>query len=246
MLSKTPPLPKYYQLAQTLSDQISTGALKPNDQLPTEGELSQRYGLSRGPVREAMRLSENDGLVRRERDRGTFVSDVFLSSSLFSLMPFIEAMRRQSRVPTTRVLKATILPATAEVAKRLAIEVDKPVMHIVLLRLADNQSVVYEERYLAHALCPQLLGEDLAESSIHTLIVFRYGVPLVKMTRTVEAGRLLADQATHVQMNPGDCAFIIDRLTLTEEDDIRFPAVWFQGIYRESSFDLKASLPRSL
>ncbi len=246
MLSKSPPLPKYYQLAQTLSGQISSGALKPNDQLPTEDELSQRYGLSRGTVREAMRLLENDGLVRRERGRGTFVSDVFQSSALFSLMPFGEAMRRQSRVPTTRVLKATILPATAEVAQRLAIEVDKPVIYVVRLRLADNQPVVYEERYLAHSLCPQLLGEDLAESSIHTLIVFKYGVPLVKMTHTVEAGCLLADQATHLQMNPGDNAFLIDRLTFTEENGNRFPAVWFQGIYRESSFDLKASLQRSL
>ena len=246
MLSKAPPLPKYYQLAQILSDQIATGAIKPNDQLPTEDELSQRYNLSRGTVREAVRLLQNDGLVRRERGRGTFVSGIAQTSSLFSLMPFSEAMRRQNRIPTTRVLKATTLPATTEVAERLAIKVGKPAIHIVRLRQADKEPVIYEERYLAHSLCPQLMDEDLAQNSIHTLIVFKYGVLLVKMTHTVEAGSLTAEQATYLQANPGDNAFYVDRLTFTEADGNRFPAVWFQGIYRESNLDLKARLQRSL
>lgn len=246
MLSRTPPVPKYYQLAQILSDQIASGTLKSNDQLPTEDELSERYGLSRGTVREAIRLLENDGLVRRERGRGTFVSVIAKSSSLFSLMPFSEAMRRQNRVPSTRVLKATTFPATMEVAEQLDIEVGRATVHIVRLRLADNQPVVYEERYLARSLCPQLMDEDLSENSIHTLIVFKYGVPLVKMAHTVEAGSLTVEQAARLQANPGEKAFFVDRLTFTEANDIIFPAVWFQGIYRERSLNLKASLHRSL
>jgi GntR family transcriptional regulator len=161
-------------------------------------------------------------------------------------MPFSEAMRRQNRIPTSHVLKAVTLPAPSVVAERLAIKTGEPAIHIVRLRLADSQPVVYEERYLAHSLCPQLMDEDLAENSIHTLIVFKYGVPLVKMTHTVEAGLLTAEQAAHLQANPGDNAFFVDRLTFTEVDGTRFPAVWFQGIYREGYFDLKAKLQTSL
>ena len=204
MLSKTPPLPKYYQLAQDLSDQISAATLQPNDQLPTEEELSREYNLSRGTVREAIRLLENDGLVRRERGRGTFVTAVRQPSSLFSLMPFSEAMRRQNRVPATRVLKATTVPAPEEAAQRLNLPEDETVIHIIRLRLADNQPIVYEERYLAHSLCPELLEEDLTAGSIHTLIVHKYGIALVKMTHTVEVGNLSKFHAKQLGVKSGD------------------------------------------
>ncbi|MDX1414252.1 MAG: GntR family transcriptional regulator [Candidatus Promineifilaceae bacterium] len=246
MLSKTPPVPKYFQLAQILSEQISSGALQPGDQLPTEEELGASYDLSRGTVREAIRLLENDGLVRRERGRGTFVAAVTRSSSLFSLMPFDEAMRRQNRSPSTRLLTAELLPATAELAQRLALEEGETVIHTVRLRLADEQPVVYEERYLAQELCPQLLAEDLVNSSIHQLIVFKYDVPLVKMTYTVEVGVLPAAEAKILQASPGDEAFFVERLTYSERDGARFPAVWFKGIYRESDFNLMARLQDSL
>jgi len=246
MLSKSPPLPKYYQLARRLSDQIAAGTLGPNDQLPTEEELSRDYHLSRGTVREAVRLLENDGLVRRERGRGTFVTAVRQPSSLFSLMPFSEAMHRQNREPTTRVLQATTLPASEKVAERLALAPNESVIHIARLRLADNQPVVYEERYLAHTLCPGLLGEDLTTSSVHTLMVFKYGVSLVKMSHTVEVGQLSDIHAQHLAAKPDDKAIFVDRLTYTEIDGSRLPAVWFQGIYREDSYDLNVRLQSSL
>ncbi len=246
MLTKTPPLPKYYQLAQLLSDQIADGTLQPDDQLPTEEELSRQYNYSRGTVREAIRLLENDNLVRRERGRGTFVTAVRQPSSLFSLMPFSEAMRRQNREPTTRLLKAVTLPASEQVAERLQLNPGESVIHLVRLRLADSQPVVFEERYMAQALCPGLLDEDLTATSVHTLIVFKYGVSLVKMTHTVEVGQLSQIQAQHLSVKPDDRAFFVDRLTFTEKDGTRFPAVWFQGIYREDSYNINIQLQSSL
>lgn len=246
MLTKTAPLPKYYQLAQQLSDQIAGGTLQPDDQLPTEDELCSSYNMSRGTVREALRLLENDGLVRRERGRGTFVTAVQQRSSLFSLMPFSQAMRRQNREPNTRVLQAETVPAPAEVAQRLALAEGTPVIHISRLRLADHRPVIYEERYLAHVLCPQLLDEDLATSSIHTLLVFKYGVSLVKMSHTVEVGSLGVHHAQLLGANSEDKAIFIDRLTYTEVDSRRIPAVWFRGIYREDSYDLNVRMQNSL
>ena len=246
MLTKMPPLPKYYQLAQRLSEQIAEGTLGPDDQLPTEEELSRDYDISRGTVREAIRLLENDGLVRRERGRGTFVTATHQRSTLFSLMPFGEAMRRQNREPSTRILTAAVVPTPEEAAERLDLDLDEPVIHIKRLRLADGRPVVFEERYLAQALCPQLLEEDLAASSIHNLLVFKYKVALVKMTHTVEAGHLDPQQAQLLSARAGDNAFFVDRLTYTEQKSRRFPAVWFQGIYLEQSYDLNARLQSSL
>jgi DNA-binding GntR family transcriptional regulator len=47
-----------------------------------EHDLSQRYGTSRGAVREALVLLENEGLVSRERNRGAWVRPVSLEEAI--------------------------------------------------------------------------------------------------------------------------------------------------------------------
>jgi len=68
-LSKT--RPRYRELADELRGEITGGAGV--DGFPTEAELTQRYSVSRFTVREALRLLENEGLIRRKRGSGTVV-----------------------------------------------------------------------------------------------------------------------------------------------------------------------------
>jgi phosphonate utilization transcriptional regulator len=54
---------------------ILAGELPPGAKL-TEALLAERLGVSRGPVREALRLLERSGLVRQEKNRGAYVRDL--------------------------------------------------------------------------------------------------------------------------------------------------------------------------
>jgi DNA-binding GntR family transcriptional regulator len=56
-----------------LEDEIVSGRLPPGARV-TEGGLAQRIGVSRTPVREAMRVLEGQGLIVRNRGRGVFVA----------------------------------------------------------------------------------------------------------------------------------------------------------------------------
>ena len=55
-----------------LQKDILTGKLKPGQKL-TEQQLCKTYGVSRTPVREALRQLETDGLVENILNRGAFV-----------------------------------------------------------------------------------------------------------------------------------------------------------------------------
>ncbi|MGB0389277.1 MAG: GntR family transcriptional regulator [Ardenticatenaceae bacterium] len=235
------PLPKYYQIAEGLREQITSGRLKPNDQIPTEEALCRQYQVSRGTVQQAIRELVRDGLIRRERGRGSFVNQLPKpQSTFFTLTSFAQDMRRQGRVPTTQLLTAEQIPAPRDVAERLGVAVGESLLHIVRLRLADGQPVAYETRYLASALCPTLLEHDLEEESIHWLLVSHYQIPLVRMTHTVEIQALSAPQAEMLQVQAGTRAFFVDRLTYTTEQEQKVPAVWFQAIYRQDNYDLQA------
>jgi phosphonate utilization transcriptional regulator len=60
---------------QELERMILNGELPPGSQL-TEIPLATRLGVSRGPVREAFRGLEEQGLVRVEKNRGVFVRSI--------------------------------------------------------------------------------------------------------------------------------------------------------------------------
>jgi GntR family transcriptional repressor for pyruvate dehydrogenase complex len=56
-------------LAGDLRERILSGAIQPGDSLPNERELGDQTGLSRGSVREALRILEAQGLVSTKAGR---------------------------------------------------------------------------------------------------------------------------------------------------------------------------------
>ena len=68
-------VPSAYQVvSRELRRIIVSGDLKPGEQLPSEAELAERFGVNRSTVREGIRQLENDGFVRREGRKRLCVS----------------------------------------------------------------------------------------------------------------------------------------------------------------------------
>lgn len=63
------------QVWESLSERISSGALAPGAQLPTEAALCDEYGVSRTVVREAVARLRSEGRVIPQQGRGIFVSE---------------------------------------------------------------------------------------------------------------------------------------------------------------------------
>jgi GntR family transcriptional repressor for pyruvate dehydrogenase complex len=62
-----------HELVERLQAEILSGRLQPGARLPSERELSERYGVSRSSVREAIKTLESRGLVEGRQGKGTFV-----------------------------------------------------------------------------------------------------------------------------------------------------------------------------
>ncbi len=69
-----------------VTESILAGRLKPGDKLPTELELTEKLGVSRNSVREAIRMLASLGVIEVKRGAGTFISRSVSSSVLDQLM----------------------------------------------------------------------------------------------------------------------------------------------------------------
>lgn len=66
--------PKYVHVAEQLRRKIRDGVLKPDDKLPTFQQMRDEYGLTNITVERIYSTLESEGLIVRQRSRGTFVA----------------------------------------------------------------------------------------------------------------------------------------------------------------------------
>ncbi|MCU6711609.1 FadR family transcriptional regulator [Paenibacillus sp. J5C_2022] len=64
----------YEDVIEQIKGLIAEGNLAPGDVLPTERELAQAFGISRGTLREAFRILEREGLIEARPGGGRFLS----------------------------------------------------------------------------------------------------------------------------------------------------------------------------
>jgi GntR family transcriptional regulator len=137
---------KYQEIADRLREQITSGALAPDDRLPSEPDLIREYDASRNTVRLALALLTNQGLVVTRQGMGTFV--------LGPTKPFTALLSRvkgqpsghhaslalpvvgpdKSKPETVRFVVETV-PASVSVAEQLLIQ---PAEQVLVRRTLQN------------------------------------------------------------------------------------------------------------
>jgi DNA-binding transcriptional regulator YhcF (GntR family) len=90
------PRPPYQQVANAVRAAILTRTFKPGDKLPSLNELSERYGVARMTVQQAMRILREEGLIVSRQGSGVFVRE--RTERPVGLRPHIERAFEQERV----------------------------------------------------------------------------------------------------------------------------------------------------
>ena len=79
-----------------ITKRLLRGELNPGDKLPTEIEFSQRLGVGRNSIREAMKMLSSLGVVEIRRAEGTFIAE---SLSLATINPLIMTIAFAKKSP---------------------------------------------------------------------------------------------------------------------------------------------------
>ena len=102
-IDRTSPTPFYAQLKQILLEAIEANDLVVGEVIPTEMELMKRYGISRATVRQAVLELVNEGYLRREKGKGTFVTQPLAKIQLMESLKWFSAEMKRKGIHITRV-----------------------------------------------------------------------------------------------------------------------------------------------
>jgi GntR family transcriptional regulator len=219
--------PHYRQIERALRERIAT--LRPGERVPSDAELCAEFRVSRMTARHAMQRLAEDGLIRREPGRGSFVAKAPAHRRTNRLMTFTREMTRAGRVPSSRVLTREIRPSSTSEAASLGIPARAPIVHLRRLRLADGEPIALESTVLIGASGPAVMNADLASGSLHEALG-QGGFALRRGTGTISAAAATAEDARLLVVRIGDPLLVERRIIAdghgrwVEATESRYPA----------------------
>jgi len=238
MINRDHPLPLYYQLMEELRRRIEQGEWKPGDLIPSERELTEAYGISRMTVRQALTELVNDGLLRRDQGRGTFVAKPKIRKQLSRLTSFTEEMGVRGKQAGAQVLRQEMVPARPNVADMLEIDIGQQVALIERLRLADGEPVGIECCHLSFDGCEMVLRQDLS-GSLYRLLIERFGLVPTRAQEQMEAGACGSLEAQILGIRRGQPVLLIRRRTFDQDE---CPFEYVESVYRGDNYILSVEL----
>jgi GntR family transcriptional regulator len=159
------------RVREELESRIARGELAPGEQLPTERELRDEFGVSRVTVRRALASLSDEGLVYAIQGRGTFVASGRLAEPPNTLQSFHELVANEHVTVGAQPLRVDTRAASLDEAEKFGIAPGAPLFELVRLRTLDELPVAIDSTTLPLSIDPDLPGLDWSQESLYARLV---------------------------------------------------------------------------
>ncbi len=213
-IDRASPVPFYFQLAQLLEEEIVTGRWEPGTRIASEAALGSFYGLSRTTIRQALARMEQEGLVTREKGRGTFVrTSQFRSWMIQSTEGFYQRdFVRTGHTVTSRVLHLDRVKLPVWACDALLLEKDSEGVIVERVRSVDGLVALYVINYLPARVADAVLGLD-PDESLYERLAQHAGIPVVDGDRSIGAVNAGGRLAELLEVDAGEALAYIESVS---------------------------------
>lgn len=236
------PVPYYLQVTNALRDQILGGALTAHDQMPSETQMIELFGVSRITIRQALKALENEGLVIKVHGKGTFVSKPRAMQTLTRLQSFGEAMLPQGHLIQSKLIAVKSVTPSQDVADKLGLARGESAIEITRVRYLNRIATAYERSYFAAQLGARMAKEDLSRKDMLLVIENDYGIALGHADLVLGASPASDDQARLLGIEAGSPMLHIERLTHSARGE---PLIFEHLFHRGDTFRYTGRIERA-
>ncbi len=212
--------PLFRRIGADLSVQIRSGRWRVDQEIPSETQLCQHYGVSRGTVRQALADLVQQGLIHRKQGRGSFVRRPKLEGSV--LGSYHQYMSKVPLDARSHVLMCRRRKPPARVQQILGLPEGDLVYELHRIRYVNAMPISLQVSYLPARLCPGLreadLSVDLAKETLYNVLERQYGVTFLRAEEFLEPVLADAHVAQHLHIPCHAPVFLVERTSYMADD----------------------------
>ncbi|GAB3601311.1 GntR family transcriptional regulator [Microbacterium tumbae] len=218
-IDRRSPVPFYSQLKALMLADIAARGLEPGDRIPTERELCDSYDVSRTVVRQTLLELEHEGVISREKGRGTFLADRRSSAGFGgALVGAFEDIQSDEGHQHSRVIRRGIVPAPQRIADDLGISEGVEVVEIERIREVDGVPWAFTRTHLPLDVGRPLLDVPLDDVSLFGILERQFGVRFARARRSVVAEQASQAVAEALDVEAG-APLLVMRSTSFDDSD---------------------------
>ena len=213
----TQPIPKYYQIYKKLLKQIRSGKFEEFDRFYSDTELVEKYEVSRGTIREAVKLLIQQGYIVREQGKGTFVTSPTIEQDSDKLMGFTELMMEHDIEPSAKVIEQEVVDPPLDLKGLMELEDETKLVHIVRIRYGNEEPLIIEQSYFVYDLFQPIYDMDIESNSIYELLYNYTDTRLGEARQRITATSAAKKEAELLDVNINAPLLLMKRLIKTKE-----------------------------
>lgn len=239
-LDKSTPIPLYFQIKEIIREEIEEGGLSTGDSIPSERKLADEFGVSRPTIRQALKELVNEGMLHREKGKGTYVAEPKINYSFIqNLITFYDDMVKKGYEPRTRVLKKEIRKPRKGIANKLEISPGDEVIFLQRLRSIEDDPLVTVMNFVPRYLCPDLIEVDLEDKSLYNVLAEKYDVEFHRADITLEPVIAEKYDKELLEVDEGSPIHLMKNVTYTEDGT---PMDYFESRFRGDRGKMRVQL----
>ncbi|MEJ2478018.1 MAG: GntR family transcriptional regulator [Desulfobacterales bacterium] len=234
-------IPLYYQIETILRGRILSGELPSGASLPTEETLGREFNVSRITVRRSLSELENDGLIVRQRGRGTFVTDKPHPATSSRFSGSMEDLINMSGHTEAKVLAFEMIDAPDQIRAKLNLEDGDRILRIEKIRSVEDEPFSYVINYLPEKIGARLSAADLNQKPLLMILEDEFGLNADGAIQTIEAVVAEPESAPLLGIRVGDPLLKVERTVFDAEDH---PLEYVSVLYRADKYYFNVRLKR--
>ncbi len=221
-------VPYYYQIANLLRAKIESGELFAGMKLPKELDLSKHFGVSRVTLRQALAILQKEGLLTRERRKGTFVNHGGVKSKMIQLTGVV--WEEDVGGADMQVILTEEVDASARLQEFFRLGNGEKLTMFERLRMAEKAPLCYVMNYLPRKLANDVLPEDIRKRSMLHILKSRLKIPLGKIQQTFEARTADSDVADHLSIGVLAPVLYVETFVYSKGGEpVEFSQIYYRG-----------------
>ncbi|MEW8955780.1 GntR family transcriptional regulator [Clostridium sp.] len=234
MIDKSSPIPVYYQLKEDIKKKISQGVWKVGKCIDSERELSEGYGVSRMTIRQALGELVHEGILVKEKGKGTFVCEPKVKQK--DMMSFSEIVNKLGMNLRTEIISFETINTPEHMEDIFPFE---HVYKINRMRIVDNEKVANEIVYIPCDYCGYI-DEDMLKGSLFNMLK-NFGYSIQYAESSIEA--IIMNNELKKLFNVDDPVPLIKNIS--KNRDINDKVIFIEeAIYRSDKYILEVNISR--